>query len=198
MSGTCRFAKSSNILTIVIIDSHINSLFDSISYRIGNLLIDPGDEWEGMDDVEAVLLTHAHFDHIYGLNCVIEKSPMAKVYTNAHGAQMLTDAKKNLSKYHENPFTLNTSGNIVIVNDNDEIEFSNGIKTKAIFTPGHNPSCITWLTGNCLFTGDAYIPGIKTVTNLPGADKKKALESEIKLIRLGERYRIYPGHYIES
>lgn len=180
------------------VNSHVNSLFGSVSYRIGSLLIDPGDEWYGMDSVEAILLTHAHFDHIYGLNHVIEKNPNAKVYTNAIGAEMLIDSRKNLSKYHESPFTFDKSQNIVIVNDNDETEFADGIKAKAIFTPGHNPSCITWLIGINLFTGDAYIPGIKTVTNLPGADKKQALESEAKLKRLGERYRIFPGHYIES
>lgn len=180
------------------VNSHVNSLFGSVSYRIGNLLIDPGDEWYGMDSVEAILMTHAHFDHIYGLNHVIEKNPMAKVYTNAIGAEMLVDSRKNLSKYHENPFTFDKPQNIVIVNDNDEIEFTDGIKTKAMFTPGHNPSCTTWLIGDNLFTGDSYIPGIKTVTNLPGADKKQALESEAKLKRLGERYQIFPGHYIES
>lgn len=180
------------------ISFHINSLFDSLSYRIENLFLDPGDEWEGMDDIEAILLTHAHFDHIYGLNRVMEKNPVAKVYTNAYGAEMLIDSRKNLSKYHESPFTLDTPENIVIVNDNDEIEFTDGIKTKAIFTPGHNPSCITWIIGDSLFTGDSYIPGIKTVTNLPGADIKLATESEERLIRLGERYQIFPGHYIMS
>lgn len=180
------------------VNSHVNSLFGSVSYRIGNLLIDPGDEWYGMDSVEAILLTHAHFDHIYGLNHVIEKNPNAKVYTNAIGAEMLVDAKKNLSKYHEKAFILATPDSIVIVNDIDEIEFTDGIKVKALFTPGHNPSCISWQIGDNLFTGDSYIPGIKTVTNLPGADKKQALESEAKLKRLGERYQIFPGHYIES
>lgn len=180
------------------VNSHVNSLFGSVSYRIGSLLIDSGDEWEGMDDVVAVLLTHSHFDHIYGLNHVIEKNPHAKVFTNAIGAEMLVDSKNNLSKYHGNPFTFDKPQNIVIVNDNDEIEFTDGIKTKAIFTPGHNPSCITWLIGDCLFTGDSYIPGIKTVTNLPGADKKLATESEERLIKLGNRYKIFPGHYIES
>lgn len=179
------------------VKSNINSLFNSISYRIDNILIDPGDEWEGMDNVDAVLLTHAHFDHIYGLNRVIEKNPNAKVYTNDYGAQMLVNSKKNLSKYHGTPFTFNNTENIVIVNDNDEIEFSDIIKPKAIFTPGHNPSCITWIIKNYMFTGDSYIPGIKIVTNIPQADKELAAESLYKIMRLATIRYIYPGHKID-
>lgn len=175
---------------------HVNSFMNSVSYRLKNILIDPGDEWEGMDDVRAVLLTHGHFDHIYGLNLVIDKNPAAKVYTNTQGAGMLADAKKNLSKYHERSFTFGKLENIVIVNDGDELKFADGIEAKAIFTPGHNPSCISWLIGDCLFTGDSYIPGIKTVTNLPGADKEAADMSEKKLRELGTSYTIYSGHHI--
>lgn len=178
------------------ITMHINTLMNSISYRFNNVLIDPGDEWEGMSDVETILLTHAHFDHIYGLNNVIEKNPNAKVYTNDYGAEMLVNSKKNLSTYHESPFTFRKPENIAIVKHGDKLDVSGYINTEAIFTPGHNPSCITWLIGDCLFTGDSYIPGIKTVTNLPGADKEAADNSEKKLLELGTSYTIYPGHHI--
>ncbi len=174
--------------------SRTNSLFNSVSYKFKSILIDPGDIWKGFENVDAVLLTHAHFDHIYGLNHVIEKNPTAKIYTNAHGAEMLVNAKKNLSKYHDSPFTFDKPENIVTVNDNDEIEFTDGIKAKAVFTPGHNPSCITWLIGDCLFTGDSYIPGIKTITNLPDGNKTMAETSVNKIKELAKNRTIYPGH----
>lgn len=176
---------------------HINTLMNSISYRFNNVIIDPGDEWEGMSDVETILLTHAHFDHIYGLNNVIEKNPNAKVYTNDYGAEMLVNSKKNLSTYHESPFTFRKPENLVIIKHGDKLEFCGYINAEAIFTPGHNPSCITWLIGNCLFTGDSYIPGIKTVTNLPSANKMQAAESEEIIKNLAIHSNIYPGHKID-
>lgn len=175
---------------------HINSLFNSISYSFNDILIDPGDEWVGFKDVTSVLLTHAHFDHIYGLNRLIELNPDATVYTNEHGRMMLLDDRKNMSRYHETPFIFEHPDRIVTVNDGDEIEIEKGMTAKAVFTPGHNPSCITWIIGNCLFTGDAYIPGIKTVTNLPASNKKQALESEKLIKELAEYRIIYPGHKI--
>jgi len=178
------------------LDGHINSLFGSVSYRLGKCLIDPGDIWEGFEDITKVLLTHAHFDHIYGLNEVLKISPQAKVYTNKFGKEMLLNARKNMSKYHEMPFVFEHPESIVTVNDGDVVDLGGEITAKAVFTPGHNPSCITWIVGDALFTGDSYIPGIKTVTNLPGGNKQQATESEEIIRKLSVDRTIYPGHNI--
>lgn len=177
--------------------THTNSLFNSASYYVEPYIIDPGDTWGAFTKAKAVLLTHAHFDHIYGLNKLLESNPDIVIYTNEYGAEMLMDSKKNMSKYHEYPFVLSTDRNIKLVAD-DQLVCICGLDAKAIFTPGHNPSCISWIIGDCLFTGDAYIPGIKTVTNLPGADKKKAAESEEIIRKIGVNKTIYPGHNINS
>lgn len=174
-----------------------NYLFNSLSYSINfGLLIDSGDEWNEMQNVSNLFLTHAHFDHIYGLNKVIELNPLVKIYTNEYGREMLLSAKKNLSFYHETPFVISDSSRIQIVNDGDEISLADGLTAKAIFTPGHNPSCITWLIGDPLFTGDSYIPGIKPVTNLPGGNKCQAEESIELIKKLAVGRTIYPGHKI--
>lgn len=174
-----------------------NSIFNSITYKLDNILFDPGDEWEGFENVEAVLLTHAHFDHIYGLNKVLELNPNSKVYTNDVGRDMLLNAKKNLSHYHESNFVFDYPSQIVIVSNGDEIQLDENHIAKAIFTPGHNPSCITWIIGNMIFTGDSYIPGIKIVTNLPGGNKQLSKESEQLILRLSRGKTIYPGHTID-
>lgn len=171
-------------------------MFNSISYRIGGFLIDPGDEWYGFMNIEAILLTHAHLDHIYGLNRLLELNSDATVYTNEQGCGMLFDDKKNMSRYHETPFVFEHPERVVIVNDGDEINIGEGMTATAIFTPGHNPSCITWIVGNNLFTGDSYIPGVKTVTNLPGSNKLQAAASERLLFQLAKDYIIFPGHSI--
>jgi len=167
-----------------------------MSYAFNGILIDPGDIWEDFENAKIVLLTHAHFDHINGLNELLKISPQAKVYTNEIGKMMLLDARKNLSLYHETPFVFQHPQSIIAVTDGDEVDFDSEILAKATFTPGHNPSCITWVIGDMVFSGDSYIPGIKTVTNLPGGNRRQADESERLVKRLAVGRTIYPGHKI--
>ena len=182
------------------VDYLINNKFYSKSYKIRlsdfNIIVDPGDEWDGFYCASAVLLTHAHFDHIYGLNRVIELNPNISVYTNEYGREMLLNARKNLSFYQGEPFVICDNSRIVTVQDRQEIAFGVQRIAKAIFTPGHNPSCITWQIADAIFTGDSYIPGIKTVTNLPGGDRNEAEESLFNIKRLAVGKTIYPGHQI--
>lgn len=178
------------------IKRHVNSIFNSVSYRVGNILLDPGDEWEGFKAVDAVLLTHAHFDHIYGINRVIELNPDIQIYTNLPGKKLLMDSKKNLSRYHETPFVISNLDCIWEIQDGQEIMIGDNIGAKAVFTPGHNPSCITWLIGDMIFTGDSYIPNVKTIVNLPQSNKEQALASEQLVLKLSRDKTIYPGHDI--
>lgn len=175
----------------------VNSFYRSVCYRIDSCTIDPGDSWNEFLNVKTVLLTHAHFDHIYGLNELIANTPEARIYTNDAGKGMLLNAKKNMSYYHGTPFVFEQPQQIFVVKDQEEIEIGHGLSAKAIFTPGHNPSCITWVIDNMLFTGDSYIPGIKTVTNLPGGNKEEAIKSEALIKQLSVDKVIYPGHSIE-
>lgn len=167
-----------------------------MSYAFNGILVDPGDEWQGFEGISKVLLTHAHFDHIYGLNDVLKISPYVNVFTNEFGKAMLLNARKNLSFYHETPFVFEYPECIVVVEDGDVIDLGSGQIAKAVFTSGHNPSCITWIIGDAIFTGDSYIPGIKTVTNLPGGNKIKTIESENLIKHLAIGKTIYPGHCV--
>lgn len=178
---------------------HVNKLFSSISYNIDKILVDPGDEWEGFYGVEAVFLTHAHFDHIYGVNEVLKRNPNVQIFTNSSGRKMLLDPKLNLSYYHETPIAINFFEKIIEIGDGEVVNTGNGLKAKAIYTLGHNPSCITWIIDDYLFTGDSYIPGAKIVTNLPKGNKEQALKS-LELIKslIGPQTIICPGHYVEN
>ena len=176
----------------------VNALFHSVSYRIGTALVDAGDMWRGFWGVKAVLVTHAHFDHIYGLNELLRVSSEAEVYTNECGREMLLDARKNLSYYNGTPFVFAYPERIDVVEDGGEVELGEGLMGRAVFTPGHNPSCITWMVGDALFTGDSYIIGTKTVTNLPGGDKTLAGLSEGIIRRLAVCKDVYPGHRLQE
>ena len=146
--------------------------------------------------ISGVLLTHAHFDHIYGLNEIIALFPTTKVYTNEFGKRMLLNEKMNLSKYHDSPFIFKYEEKIINVDNEEEINIGDDLTARAYFTLGHNPSCITWVIGDAVFTGDAYIPGVKTVTNLPGSNKLLAHQSELLIIKISQGRRVFPGHRI--
>lgn len=146
--------------------------------------------------VEGVLLTHAHYDHIYGLPKLTELFTSLKVYTNDIGKKALANERLNFSKYHEDPINY-LSENVVICGDGDEIELFDGVRAVVHDTPGHNPACLTYEVGDYLFTGDSYIPGIKVVTNLPGGDKALAAESLEKILKLAEGKILCPGHVVE-
>ena len=110
-----------------------NSVFGSNTYILSHSnydsvwIIDPGD----IDKIKGylleigkckccgVLLTHTHFDHIYGINAMVDLFPNVRIYTsNDMAIDSLIDAKKNGSKYTDTPFIVNDISNVVVLEDN--------------------------------------------------------------------------------
>ena len=190
----------------MIVNQVVNSVFRSCSYILTHAghscLVDCGDVDQILPYIKGtlcgILLTHGHFDHIYGLNQLLNLYPDVPVYTNDYGLETLFDDKLNFSKFYGNTLQLQPVNNISILHDGDEFELFDGVKVHAVFTPGHSPCCVTWVLDDMMFTGDSYIPGVKTVTNLPHCDKKQAACSEILIKKLAEHRTVYPGHAPES
>ena len=181
----------------------INSIFESntfiLSYDNKCWIIDIGDTDKiskyisDKYELKGVLLTHSHFDHIYGINDFHKKFPNCKIYTSEYGETALKDAKKNLSFYHEQAIEY-LEDNVQILKEGDKIELFPNIYLEVLETPGHCPSCLTYYTDNYIFTGDSYIPGVKVVTNLPKGNKIQALESLERIKELAKNRIICPGH----
>ena len=188
----------------MIIRQVINSVFNSCSYVVTqghrSWLVDCGDVDRILPLIDGrlcgVLLTHTHLDHIYGLNHLLSVFPAVPIYTNLHGQEGLLSDKMNLSRYHEDPFVLDNPDNIRVIEDGAYISICDDVKAHAVFTPGHSPSCVTWVIGDAVFTGDSFIPGVKTVTIFPHADKALVAQSEALIRDLLEQRTIYPGHSI--
>lgn len=182
----------------------VNSFYCSCAYVLdGKYVVDCGDVEPLLPlinekELKGVLLTHGHFDHIYGLNELCAAHPEAKVYCSPWTRRQLLDEKLNISFYHEMPFVFAYPERLVLVADKDRIDMGDGKMITAIATPGHHPGCITWMTDDALFTGDAYIPGVKVVTKLPFGDRHEAARSLAVIESLAEGRTIYPGHSTES
>jgi len=185
----------------------VNSILNSITYilPINGLekecyLVDCGDVEKVIEQgwkVRGVLLTHSHFDHIYGLNKLVEIFSEALVYTNQAGKEGLVNEKWNFSRYHTevDNFIFSKMENVRVLEEGVQT-LDGGLNVNVLFTPGHDPSCISYIIGNNLFTGDAYIPGIKTVTTLPKSNKEQAYESLARLQNLENKfgYTVCAGH----
>ena len=181
----------------------INSLFSSNTWVLEVSshfwLVDCGDteralEMSGERAIAGVLLTHGHFDHIYGLNHLLERYPDVPIYCNSACREALTDDKANMSRYHEQSFVLDHPENIHLVDEGDSIPLYEGLTAQVFATPGHHASCVSFRIGDYFFTGDSFIPDTKIVTILPGGDKRLAAQSVQRILQLAQDRTICPGH----
>lgn len=184
----------------------VNSVFTSRTYILTTenseyvWLVDCGDfdkvlELIGWRKITGVLLTHSHFDHIYGLNELIKEYPKAAIYTNDFGYEALVHPKLNISKYHTEyeDFMLSGRSGVRILSEGSDLELF-GQKVDVYETPGHDPSCLTYRVDNIVFTGDSYIPGVKTIASFPNSNKTKAIESKKKIVTIADGCIVYSGH----
>ena len=189
-----------------------NNIMNSVTYVLHEedvdycVLIDCG-EWETLKPVlekigkkvRAVLLTHAHTDHIYGINKVIETFPNALIYTNAEGEKGLQNPQWNLSRYHDDieDFIISSPQNVRVIDKEGSLQVDDDIMVEVLFTPGHEPSCLSFIIENNLFTGDAYIPGIGTVVSFPRSNKISAQKTLKRLQYLEKNgLTVCAGHRI--
>ena len=184
----------------------INSIYSSNTYILYSdiyedvWIIDVGDianiiKWLEVYNkkIKGVLLTHTHFDHIYGLNDLFNYNPYIRIYTCEEGKKGLYSDKLNLSKYHNKPFFYRGE-NISLLNGSSKDLWPN-VKCRIYKTPGHDWSCLTYEIEDYLFTGDSYIPGEEVVTSFPKSNKIEATESVEKISQILQvKHNICPGH----
>lgn len=183
-----------------------NTVFNSNSYIVTHcrhaVIIDVGD-FNQIDEyikekglsVLAVLITHTHYDHIYGIREFMSRYPDVPIYTSENGKQAFLKPNWNFSRYHNDPIIID-SERIKILENGDKISFPEGTLITAIATPGHDFSCLSYVIGDNLFTGDSYIPGVKVVASFPKSDRKLAAYWYARLEEMANEHNIYPGHGI--
>ena len=107
-------------------------------------------------EVKAIMLTHAHFDHILGLDALKEKTG-APVYVCIHEKRLCESPQLNQSASVGRPCTVNPDH---YLNDGQEVTVA-GITMRTIFTPGHTEgSCAYYIEdGHILISGDTLFEG---------------------------------------
>lgn len=144
--------------------------------------------------VAGVFITHAHYDHIYGINSLIDFFPDTRVYISEEGKKGLYSEKINLSFYHEDPVIFKGK-DAQILHEADRIELFESIFLEALETPGHNQGCLTYKVDKYLFTGDSFIPNVEVVTKLKGGDREASKKSVQKILsNISEDTIVCAGH----
>jgi len=163
------------------------------------LLIDPGDDSLRIEqfieknnaEVEKIILTHGHIDHISALPHIKEITG-APVLIHPGDAEMLTDAKANLSAFHSNAFTADAADGFL--NEGDTIEVGR-FQFRVLQTPGHSPGGISLVTDGVVFTGDALFWGSVGRTDFPNGNHDTLIQSiKTKLLTLPDNTVVYSGH----
>lgn len=142
----------------------------------------------------SIFLTHAHVDHMAGMNELRKAFPEARMYMDKRDRPFLRDPEKNLSYMFPTPTLVDDAD--VWVKDGDEIETS-GYTFQVIDTSGHTPGGISFYMKKegIVFTGDSLFQGSIGRTDFPGGSMKELTGSIRKnLFALPDSTVVLSGH----
>ncbi|AEI39578.1 MBL fold metallo-hydrolase [Paenibacillus mucilaginosus] len=145
-------------------------------------------------EIEAILLTHAHFDHIGGVD-ELRKLKGCPVYLHDAEAEWLTNPKRNGSlNWPELGGPITTEPAEYALEEGMKLELL-GLPFQVLHTPGHSPGSVSFLHGNKLFGGDVLFKLSVGRTDLAGGSENELLNSiHSKLFRLPDDTIVYSGH----
>ena len=161
------------------------------------MIIDPGAQGKKVAKyleenelvLDAILLTHGHFDHIGAVDYLYDKYH-CPIYIHHEDIEMLTNSRLNLS-YLEKPFSL-----IAPVTPASEHMEIAGFKICWFHLPGHCPgaSMIYLEDENVIFSGDVLFNGSIGRFDFPNSSKYDTLTSIEKIKTFNFDATLYPGH----
>ena len=166
------------------------------------VIVDPGDESDrlldaveklGIETVEAILITHTHFDHI-GAVAPVARATGARVYCPERETQVLANIMEYVPWPGFGPFESYEADETVRGGESLALA---GLTFDATFTPGHSPGHVSYSVRgeDAVFSGDVLFQGSVGRVDLPGGDWPTLLRSIETLIdELPAETTVHPGH----
>lgn len=195
-----------NVKMIIVGDMGVNCCVVTDVETGKTAVIDPGDHSRkldaalndvGYENIEYILLTHCHYDHIGGVMRLRSHDGCnAKVVLHEAEKDMITDSYKNLSL----PMTGRPITSVrpdILVKDGDKITLGNSTIT-VMHTPGHTPGGVCYIVDDYIFSGDTLFYRSAGRTDFPGGSIAELKESLMKIAALDGDYDVYPGHMMTT
>lgn len=165
--------------------------------------VDIGDEPDKILDfisargltLKKILLTHGHFDHVYGVEKV-RKATGADVYIHELDAPKLLSSEQNLGINYGLP-VFKPVEEFYRISDGAVIREGDAV-FKVMHTPGHTEGGVCYICGNVIFSGDTLFRRSVGRTDFPDGSYEKIINSLRKLNSLEGDYIVYPGHDLET
>ena len=164
------------------------------------LVVDPGEEAERilaaaaeLGEVEAILLTHCHFDHI-GAVAPVAAATGAPVYCPKLEVPLLADIMRFVPWEGFGPYESYDADETLAGGETLELA---GLELDVIFTPGHSPGHVTYSVRGeqAIFSGDVLFQGSVGRTDLPGGDGPTLIASIGTLLDSHpDETVVHPGH----
>ena len=183
-----------------------NSYFYIDSKTSHGFIIDPGYEGEKLLEIikenewiiEAILITHGHFDHIGAIE-YLRKNLNCEVYAGENAKIYFENPEYNLSYMTGKEIVLNgyeplKEGEKVALKDNSNFYL------EVMETPGHTKDGVVYFNKEekIAFVGDTIFKGTYGRTDLPGSSEEEIEESIKKILSLDKETILYPGHSDET
>ena len=149
--------------------------------------------------IDAILLTHAHFDHIGGVAQLVKIASESEGKTQSTPTVFLhRDEVEKIGSYKNMGFSMNANPEKfvpdVLLKGGETLDIS-GLKVKVIHTPGHSKGGVCYVVGNKIFVGDTLFFTSYGRTDFYDGNAKDLKNSIVnKIFNLKGNYTLLPGH----
>jgi hydroxyacylglutathione hydrolase len=162
-------------------------------------VIDPGDEAGRVEEMiassgcalQAILLTHGHFDHYSGVAGLLQRHPEVPVYIHKNDCVDVPQGEYGLkmTRLDDKHQRFYKEGDVLTLGS---------ISLRVMETPGHSTGSVCLVTDGVIFSGDTLFRFSCGRTDLADGNYLQMLNSLSRLAALPGEYHVYPGHEAQT